>query len=242
MPDILRLLAHDLRWSLLQCLMTGDYQVHELVALLQQPMNLVSYHLKQMRDASLVSARRSDADGRDVYYSVELDTLRQAYLAAGSALHPALITMDESPSLHPTALPRTRVLVVCTHNSARSQMAEGLLRARGGGQIEVYSAGSHPTRLHPEAVRVMDAAGIDIRGQHSKSLSEFEGQAFDYVITVCDQAREICPTFPGGAVYTHWGFADPTAHEDRTARAHAFEQTAKRLAGRVDYFLARLQP
>src|SRR5919199_1730982 len=89
-PDVLKLLAHDLRWKLVTALARSDHRVHELVRLLDQPMNLVSYHLKQLRDQQLVSERRSSADGRDVYYSLDLDVLRTRYFATGAALHPAL--------------------------------------------------------------------------------------------------------------------------------------------------------
>src|SRR6266540_4207403 len=95
-PDFLRLLAHDLRWSLVTALARGDHRVHELVRLLDQPMNLVSYHLKQLRDQQLVTERRSSADGRDIYYSLDLDLLRTRYFAAGAALHPVLRTSDSA--------------------------------------------------------------------------------------------------------------------------------------------------
>lgn len=106
---------------------------------------------------------------------------------------------------------RQRVLFLCTGNSARSQMAEGLLRAIGGEGIEVFSAGSKPSQVNPYAVRAMAGRGIDISGQHSKHLSEFLNQPFDYVITVCDNAAETCPLFPGRAQRIHWSFPDPAA-------------------------------
>src|SRR6185295_16072417 len=95
-PDFLKLLAHDLRWSLVTALARSDHRVHELVQLLGQPMNLVSYHLKQLRDQRLVTERRSSADGRDVYYSLDLDALRTRYFAAGEALHPMLNSGDSA--------------------------------------------------------------------------------------------------------------------------------------------------
>jgi protein-tyrosine-phosphatase/DNA-binding transcriptional ArsR family regulator len=233
-PEALKLLAHALRWSLLRALSVSDYRVQELVSRLEQPMNLVSYHLKQLRDAGLVTARRSEADARDVYYTLDVDHLRRALAAAAAALHPALL-LAETPT---EARPRRRVLFVCTHNSARSQIAEGLLRHLGGAAVEVYSAGSHPTHVHPEAVQAMDQLGINIRGQQAKHLSDFDGQSFDYVITVCDRAREICPTFPGDSQQLHWGFADPVLIEDPAARRQAFEQTVRRLQSRIRHFLA----
>lgn len=106
-----------------------------------------------------------------------------------------------------------RVLILCTGNSARSQMAEGLLRCDGGGHFEVFSAGANPSQVRPEAVQVMRELGIDISGQHSKSVAEFKGQQFDFVITVCDQANEVCPIFAGEAQRIHWSFDDPAAAE-----------------------------
>lgn len=104
-----------------------------------------------------------------------------------------------------------RVLILCTGNSARSQMAEGLLRHEGGEFFEVFSAGTKPTRVRPEAITVMRELGIDIASQRSKSLDEFAGQEFDYVITVCDNAKEICPIFPAKTQRIHWSIEDPAA-------------------------------
>lgn len=104
-----------------------------------------------------------------------------------------------------------RVLILCTGNSARSQMAEGLLRDHAGGRFEVFSAGTRPSRVRPEAIAVMRELGIDISGHRSKSVDEFSGQSFDYVLTVCDNAKESCPVFPGKTVMIHRSFEDPAA-------------------------------
>lgn len=106
---------------------------------------------------------------------------------------------------------KTRVLILCTANSARSQMAEALLQKLAGTQMEVYSAGSKPSVVNPYAVRAMSQQGIDISGKRSKHLNEFLDQTFDYVITVCDHAAETCPVFPGRAQRIHWSFPDPAA-------------------------------
>ncbi|MBL8164687.1 MAG: helix-turn-helix domain-containing protein [Anaerolineae bacterium] len=237
-PDFIKLLANEMRWGVLKALASGDYQVNELVALLQQPMNLVSYHLRKMREEALVTTRRSEADGRDIYYSLDLMRLRQLFLEAGQALHPAigmdLHTFDTSRLL------TRRILFVCTHNSARSQMAEGLLRHLSHGRLHVTSAGSHPTAIHPDAISVMDRMGIDIRGQGSRPIATFVEQPFDYVITVCDKAREVCPTFPGGAQQLHWGLPDPVAIADERDRLQAFAVTAQRLKARIEHFLTTL--
>jgi len=116
---------------------------------------------------------------------------------------------------------KKRVLILCTGNSARSQMAEGLLRHDAGDRFEVFSAGTKPSRVRPEAIAVMRELGIDISGHRSKSVDEFAGQSFDYVLTVCDNAKESCPIFPGKAVIIHHSFEDPAAlrasEEDRLA-------------------------
>ena len=102
-----------------------------------------------------------------------------------------------------------RVLFVCTGNSARSVMAEALLRHHGGDRFEVYSAGTIPKGINPLTLRVLSDAGIDASGARSKSVDEFLGQSFDYVVTVCDQARQVCPVFPGVHESLHWGYEDP---------------------------------
>ncbi|HPE63650.1 MAG TPA: arsenate reductase ArsC [Methanothrix sp.] len=111
--------------------------------------------------------------------------------------------------MSPTTKPR--VLFVCTNNSARSQMAEGLLRHLHGDRYEVFSAGTFPTEVHPLAIRAMAERGVDISGHRSKSLDEFRGAEFDLVVTVCDRAREACPFFPGGGKRVHQSFPDPAA-------------------------------
>lgn len=126
---------------------------------------------------------------------------------------------------------KRRVLILCTGNSARSQMAEGLLRALEGGRFEVYSAGTRPARVREEAVEVMREAGVDISAQRSKAVEEFEGQEFDYVITVCDNARESCPVFPGRTERIHWSFDDPAAADgSREERLAVF----RRVRGEID--------
>ena len=108
---------------------------------------------------------------------------------------------------------KKRVLILCTGNSARSQMGEGLLRHDAGDRFEIESAGTRPSSVRPEAIAVMRELGIDISGHRSKSVTEFDGQHFDYVITVCDSARETCPVFLGGAKRLHHDFDDPAAFD-----------------------------
>jgi arsenate reductase len=106
---------------------------------------------------------------------------------------------------------KARLLFLCTHNSARSQMAEGLLRDLAGDRFEVMSAGTHATHVRPQAIKVMDEIGIDISGQESKTLERYLGEPFEYVVTVCDDANEACPVFPGANNRLHWSFEDPAA-------------------------------
>jgi len=134
-----------------------------------------------------------------------------------------------------------RILFLCTHNSARSQMAEAILRELGGGRIEAASAGTEVTRVHPLAVREMAERGIDIGAQRSKHLNEFIGEKLDYVITVCDNAGESCPVFPGGPERIHWSIPDPSAVEGtEEVRAAAFKRAADDLTTRIRDLLTRL--
>jgi arsenate reductase len=129
----------------------------------------------------------------------------------------------------------TRVLVLCTGNSARSQMAEGLIREMGKGKVDAFSAGTKPGSVRPEAVAVMAERGIDISGHRSKHVDEFSGQSFDYVITVCDNAKEACPIFPATTRRVHWGLPDPAAVEgSEDVRLGAFRAVCAMLTDRLE--------
>jgi protein-tyrosine-phosphatase len=180
----------------------------------------------------LVSARRSSADGRDAYYRVELARCGELLGSAGGLLHPGLRLVPPSAEDDGGADRSIRVLFLCTGNSARSQMAEGLLQHLSHGTIEAFSAGSHPKVLHAQAVRTMDKRGIDLRGRRAKHLSEFATQQFDSVITLCDRVREVCPEFPGHPRTIHWSIADPALEGPA-----AFERTAAELEWRISFLL-----
>lgn len=138
---------------------------------------------------------------------------------------------------------RRRVLFVCTHNSARSQMAEGLLRGLAGERFDPASAGTVATRVRPEASIVMRELGIDISQQRSKSLDAFAGQSWDVVVTVCDQARESCPVIPGARRTLHWSLDDPAAVAgDETERLAAFRAVRDELLDRIDAELIHSRP
>lgn len=239
--EFLKLLAHPIRWRVLLSLAHSDYRVQELVALLRQPQNLVSYHLRRLRSYQLIHERRSAADGRDIYYSLDLDKFKTLYLQTGQNLHPGVSSLAEAPQTKTTrsaSKKPVRVLFLCTHNSARSQMAEGLLRHLGGDRVEVFSAGSEPTRVQPLAIKTMQHWQIDLSGQSSKNMSEFFDQQFDYIITVCDRVRESCPVFPGDPEHIHWSFPDPMeVTGPASVREKAFYDTAIQLTTRINYLL-----
>ncbi len=124
---------------------------------------------------------------------------------------------------------------MCTHNSARSQMAEGLLRHLAGDRFEAYSAGTDATHVRPQALRVMGELGIDISGQESKTLDRYLGEPFDYVITVCDDAKKACPFFPGAAQRLHWSLPDPAAAEGtEDERLEVFRSVRDRLRDQIE--------
>jgi arsenate reductase (thioredoxin) len=134
---------------------------------------------------------------------------------------------------------KQRVLFLCTGNSCRSHMAEGWLRKLGGDDFEAFSAGSKPAgHVHPLAIKAMQEVGVDISQHRSKSLDEFIGQPFDYVVTVCDNAREACPAFPGAANQLHWGFDDP-AHAPGTdeEKLRVFRRVRSEIEHRIRLFL-----
>jgi ArsR family transcriptional regulator, arsenate/arsenite/antimonite-responsive transcriptional repressor / arsenate reductase (thioredoxin) len=232
-PPFLRLAGHPVRWRLLSELAHSDRRVGELCALAGRPQNLVSYHLRQLRDAGLVATRRSTHDGRDTYYFVDLTRAGELLSGAGAALHPGLASTAERRR---TA--RADVLFLCTGNSARSQMAEALAEQMSDGRVKAASAGSAPKPLHPAAVRVMESRGIDIAGRSSKHLDEFTGRRFDHVITLCDRVREVCPEFPGTPDRVHWSVPDPARADDGDA---AFERTADELATRIGFLIEAIE-
>jgi arsenate reductase len=129
---------------------------------------------------------------------------------------------------------KARVLFLCTHNSARSQMAEGLLRDLAGDRFEAMSAGTEATRVRPLAIRAMEEVGVDISHQESKTLDRYLQDPFDYVITVCDDANEACPFFPGAAERLHWTFEDPSKAEgSEEERLEVFRRVRDGIRDRV---------
>lgn len=233
-PEFLHLAGHPLRWRLLEALARSDRTVHELTGLVGEAQNLVSYHLGKLREAGLVATRRSSADGRDAYYTIDLTRIGELLSATAVALHPGLRVILPSGA-GDRRRATVRVLFLCTGNSARSQMAEALARERSGGFVQAYSAGSHPKPVHPDAVRVMREHGIDLAGRESKHLNVFAHQRFDWVISLCDRVREVCPEFPGDPETIHWSIPDPATGESGFP---AFQRTAAELETRIAFLLS----
>lgn len=150
-----------------------------------------------------------------------------------------MTVQDATPTARAAASPDPiRVIFVCTGNSARSQMAEALLRRDGGAAFDVVSAGVTPRPVNPMTFRALEKVGIDITGAQSKAVGMFLGRRFDYVITVCDRARVTCPVFPGGRVTLHWGVDDPAeATGTDQERQAAFDRALKDLAIRIHTFV-----
>jgi ArsR family transcriptional regulator, arsenate/arsenite/antimonite-responsive transcriptional repressor / arsenate reductase (thioredoxin) len=228
-PRFLRLAGHPLRWRLLSELARSDRRVGELCELAGQRQPLVSYHLRQLREGGLVSMRRSSADGRDTYYVLDLVRCGELLQSAGASLHPGL-----APTVREHRQAHTHVLFLCTGNSARSQIAEALCEQLSGGGVTAVSAGSHPKPVDPDAVQVMRERGIDVANCRSKHLSEFSDRRFDYVISLCDRVREVCPEFPGGPEVIHWSIPEPKT-------ASGFERTTAELSTRIGFLIEAIE-
>ena len=232
-PLLMQMASHPLRWLLLTELATSDRRVRELAACVDEPQNLVSYHLRLLRSAGLVDARRSSFDGRDSYYRLNLARCATGFGEAASALHPALASTAASRAA------KGSVLFLCTGNSARSPMAEALLRHRSRGRIRVASAGSHPkAQTHQYAVRVMHADyGIDLSKRRPRPLTAVTRRPFDHVITLCDKVYEyVCENGPAPTM--HWSLPDPAASNDSDQmRYRQFRSVANEIDTRIQYLL-----
>jgi protein-tyrosine-phosphatase/DNA-binding transcriptional ArsR family regulator len=255
--DFRKLVAHEIRWHLLEELAKSDRTVQELVERSGRRPNLVSYHLGKLRRGGLVSQHRSAADARDLYYQFGLDRFTDLYMRSGAGVQPAfalvgpLMARLEGIDTAPTAASAEpwRVLFVCTGNSARSQMAEAFTRELSNGAlavlchgpVEAESAGTAPRPVHPMAIRVMNDLGTSIATQRSKSLEQLRDHRFDQVITLCDVAREACPPIPGIDDPPHWSLPDPAAVAGSEEEVYeAFRATALAIAARVRQMLVRV--
>jgi ArsR family transcriptional regulator, arsenate/arsenite/antimonite-responsive transcriptional repressor / arsenate reductase (thioredoxin) len=240
--DPFKILAHDLRWRLVRHLAHSDHRVGELVELVGEKQNLISYHLRQLRDSGLVVERRSSRDARDVYYSADIASIEQALDKSAQDLHPGIQVGRRGPSHRQSTKPAPKLLFLCTGNSARSIMAEAILRQLARYEVDVRSAGSTPRGVNPMAISVLAELGIETAGLSSKPMEDLALEPFDYVITLCDIVREHCLDFPGGPDRIHWSMADPAAVEgDRATVRKAFQSTAEELSARIPSFLIAIE-
>src|SRR6266540_602496 len=203
-------------------------------------LRLAGHPLRWRLLRELARMRRSAADRRDAYYSLDLAHCGELLIATGAALHPGLRLVQpahaEDGPVPPS--PRARVLFLCTGNSARSPMAEALTKHLAPVTVEAFSAGSHPKSLHPNAVRVMREHGIDLSGRRPRQLREFAQQRMDYVVSLCDRV----PQLPEDPERIHWSIADPARDGDGDEQTYpAFQQTAAELATRVRFLLHHIQ-
>jgi protein-tyrosine-phosphatase/DNA-binding transcriptional ArsR family regulator len=236
-PETVWLLGHKIRWQLARQLSHSDQRVGELAEAVGERQNLVSYHLGLLRRAGVVLEHRSSHDSRDVYYSLNLDRLREDLDQGLAALHPALrVQRLEATPASAAGSRQPRLLFVCTGNSARSQLAEAIARELARGTVEVFSAGPRPAGIHPMTLKVLGELGLPGDSLRSKSIDEVGGR-FDFVITLCDIAREDCPPFQGADVI-HWSLPDP-ARSDGSGRqsVQAFRRTAQELRLRIALLL-----
>lgn len=236
-PPLLGLAAHPVRWQLLSELAFSDRCVQELSEAIGRPQNLVSYHLRLLRGSGLISARPSSADRRDSYHRLHLDRYAELLAGAAPALHPALELVLAEPRMPRGRQERpVRVLFLCTGNSARSQMAEAVLNGMPGRLAQARSAGSQPKPIHPNTLRAMREHAFDLSSCRAKHMSEFYGERFDLVVTLCDRVREVCPQFPGDPSRIHWSVADPGEAGGSAEESYpAFERTAAEIADRVAF-------
>jgi len=241
-PEVFELLGHPVRWGLVRALAASDLRVGELVEEVGERQNLVSYHLGLLRRAGLVAERRSSADGRDVYYRLDLARLQADLDRAAHAIHRGFRVVAQQDVDEGGVDRPSRVLFVCTGNSARSQIAESVLNHLSRGAVEIASAGHRPVGVHPLALRVLAGLGLPSDGLRSKGLAEVIGIDFDHVVTLCDVARQEFPDLPGKPGRIHWSLPDPAAAEgSESDQLRAFEQTAAELRVRIAFALPVLQ-
>jgi len=239
----LRLAGHPLRWRLLSELASSDRRVGELCALAGRRQSLVSYHLRQLRDGGLVSMRRSAADGRDSYYVLDLARCGELLSSAGASLHPGLVPIPRPRAAREPGSALARVLFLLHRQQRSLADRRGALRAavrRRGERGQARAA--IPSRCMPTAVRVMRERGIDLAGRRSKRLDEFAAERFDYVISLCDRVREVCPEFPDWPELIHWSIPDPAREPGSDEETlPAFERTATELCTRIGFLIDAIE-
>lgn len=239
---VMKALGDPTRLRLFYLLTVCPMAVGDLVATLGLSQALVSHHLATLKAARLVIDHRAADDARSIIYMIDTPSLTRLRHELSWLMDPIKLydpRQDEDIPRRPfVKTGPIRVLFLCTGNSARSQIAEAWLRKHGEGLFEAYSAGVHPKGLNPLTVKIMQESGIDVSHHLSKSVDEFRGQSFDYVITVCDQANEECPIFPDDHQRIHWSIEDPAAAEGTEAqRLAVFRRIANELSNRIALFV-----
>ncbi len=237
---LLALLAERGGWHLVGLLAWSDYRLADLQEQTGLSADILQEYLAVLREQGVLSERQSDARPDEMFYRLHLEAMRDAFAAVGAAIHPVVGGVEDVDAAG-LAKRKPRVLFLCTANSARSQMAEGLMRHFSKGNVEVFSAGARPAQVHPLAIKTMADAGIDISQQYSKHVDDLADQQFDYVITVCDHQREACPVFPGDPDRIHWSLPDPASAEQDDERERAFKSTANHLRNLIRHFLILLE-
>lgn len=209
---------------------------------MDRAQNLVSYHLRRLREGGLVSSRRSSVDRRDTYYTLDLARSEALFADASASLHPGLAQSAPSATARVSGRGKAvRVLFLCTGNSSRSQIAEALLGRAAAGRVFAASAGLRPKPVHPHAAAVLAEYDIDTSGLRSKHLDELAGSRFDYVVTLCDRAREACPEPVAGTRTVHWSIPDPADAGDGPEALAVFRGVAAGLETRTRYLLAAIE-
>lgn len=253
----LAVLADPQRLHILDLIINGIHCSSGIVERLGLAPNLVSHHLKVLREAGLVDIERDPADRRWIYYVPDIRQLTEVQFLLSHLLHPARIqaradecgpsqgALPYDPPAHLTMEKehpmnnKAKIIFLCTGNSARSQMAEAFMKKYAGDLFEVHSAGIEPKGVNPYTVRVMDEAGIDISGYQSKGVRQYLGHVnFGYVVTVCDHAEENCPTvFLTQGKHLHWSFEDPAAFQGTEEETLAkFSQIRDQIETRIQKF------
>jgi ArsR family transcriptional regulator, arsenate/arsenite/antimonite-responsive transcriptional repressor / arsenate reductase (thioredoxin) len=236
------LLTDSVRRQLTSTLMLNDVVLDDLADAVRLPSETVMALLEPFLSAGVITQRRSDAHSDQLYCHLNLELLDTLYQAEGNESLAFAAAVEEGQNATSTQQgARPRILFLCTRNSARSQLAEGITRLLSKGQVEAFSAGNQPGFVHPMAIELLTALHVDVSGQYSKHLDQFLGQDFDYVITVCDNARETCPVFSGAKRTIHWSIPDPAIVEDSEARSRAFSRVATELQNRIRYLLILLE-
>jgi protein-tyrosine-phosphatase/DNA-binding transcriptional ArsR family regulator len=240
LPTFLRLAADPLRWQLLVELARSDLRVRDLAESTGTAQSLVSYHVRALRQAGLVDARRSSHDRRETYYRLDLDRCADAFVAAGGALHPSLANgLRPGGAASPPQSRELSVLFICTGNSARSPLAEAMLSARMRGW-SVASAGSHPkAAFHPSAVQVLrDDYGLCPASENPRDWRTLTAAGYDCVISLCDKAREAWTRSSHQPPWAHWSIPDPAM----AGGLAAFRRAARDIDGRIRHLVAALSP